>query len=57
MVDWFETLAARSELSAGAASELHHRGFIVLPGPELNQLSLAADGGRRDLVVVYAEVT
>jgi Phytanoyl-CoA dioxygenase (PhyH) len=33
MVDWFETLAAKSELSADAASELHHRGFIVLPGP------------------------
>jgi len=33
MVDWFETLAARTELSADAASELHHRGFIVLPGP------------------------
>jgi hypothetical protein len=33
MVDWFETLAARSVLSAEAASELHHRGFIVLPGP------------------------
>lgn len=33
MVDWFETLAARRELSADAASELHHRGFIVLPGP------------------------
>jgi hypothetical protein len=33
MVDWFETLAARSELSADAASELHDRGFIVLPGP------------------------
>jgi hypothetical protein len=33
MVDWFETLAARSELSADAASELHHRGYIVLPGP------------------------
>src|SRR5580765_1324300 len=32
MVDWFETLAARSELSAEAASELHQRGFIVLPG-------------------------
>jgi hypothetical protein len=33
MVDWFETLAARSELSADAASELDHRGFIILPGP------------------------
>ena len=33
MVDWFETLAARSELSAEAASELQTRGFIVLPGP------------------------
>src|SRR6188508_2336046 len=33
MVDWFEKLAARSKLSANAASELHHRGFIVLPGP------------------------
>jgi predicted nucleotide-binding protein (sugar kinase/HSP70/actin superfamily) len=32
MVDWFETLAARTELSADAASELHHRGFIVMPG-------------------------
>ena len=33
MVNWFETLAARSELSAEAASELHHQGFTVLPGP------------------------
>ena len=33
MVEWFETLAARSELSAEAVSQLHHRGFIVLPGP------------------------
>jgi hypothetical protein len=32
MVDWFEMLAARSELPADAASELQHRGFIVLPG-------------------------
>jgi hypothetical protein len=32
MVDWFETLAARSELPAEAASELQQRGFIVLPG-------------------------
>ena len=33
MLEWFGTLAARSELSADAASELHDRGFIVLPGP------------------------
>jgi hypothetical protein len=33
MVDWFETLAARSELSPEAASELHQRGFVVLSGP------------------------
>jgi hypothetical protein len=33
MVDWFEMLAARRELPADAASELQHRGFIVLPGP------------------------
>ncbi|MCM3879735.1 MAG: phytanoyl-CoA dioxygenase family protein [Vicinamibacterales bacterium] len=33
MADWFETLATRRELSADAASELYHRGFIVLPGP------------------------
>jgi hypothetical protein len=32
MVDWFEMLAARSELPADAASELQHRGFIVLRG-------------------------
>lgn len=33
MVDWFETLATRQELSADAASEFRHRGFVVLPGP------------------------
>src|SRR5438128_758938 len=33
MVDWFETLAASSALSDEAADELHHRGFVVLPGP------------------------
>lgn len=33
MVDWFDTLAARSALSAESASELQDRGFIVLPGP------------------------
>ena len=33
MVGYFETLAASHELPAGAAAELRHRGFIVLPGP------------------------
>ncbi len=33
MVDWFETFAAKSELPTDAASELHHKGFVVLPGP------------------------
>lgn len=33
MVDWFDTLATRGELSATSASELHDRGFTVLPGP------------------------
>ena len=33
MVDWFNALAAGSELSAHAASELQVRGFVVLPGP------------------------
>ena len=32
MVDWFKTLAARRDLPADAASELRHRGFVVLPG-------------------------
>src|SRR5262249_15443178 len=30
--DWFSTLAAGSELPMDAASELHERGFVVLPG-------------------------
>ena len=34
MLDWFSTLAARSELPADAASELEERGFIMIPGPE-----------------------
>jgi phytanoyl-CoA dioxygenase PhyH len=33
MVDWFKTLAAGSELPTDAVSELHERGFVVLPGP------------------------
>ena len=33
MRDWFDTLAASSELSADTADELHHQGFVVLPGP------------------------
>ena len=32
MSDWFDTLSASSELSVDAACELHHRGFVVLPG-------------------------
>ena len=34
MFDWFSALAAGSALPAGAASELHERGFVVIPGPE-----------------------
>ena len=33
MSDWFSALAAGSELSAGAATELNERGFVVIPGP------------------------
>jgi hypothetical protein len=33
MIDWFDSLAARIALPAAAASELHDRGFTVLPGP------------------------
>ena len=33
MDDWFETLEASRALPADAALELHHRGFIVVPGP------------------------
>jgi hypothetical protein len=32
MFDWFSALAAGSELPKDAASELHERGFVVLPG-------------------------
>ena len=32
MFDWFNTLAAGSELPMEAASELQERGFVVLPG-------------------------
>jgi len=31
--DWFNTLAAGSELSMDAASELQESGFVVIPGP------------------------
>ena len=34
MFDWFSTLAAGSEIPVGVASELHERGFVVIPGPE-----------------------
>ena len=33
MSDWFSTLAAGSELSIEATSELQERGFVVIPGP------------------------
>jgi len=33
MFDWFDTLAAGTQLSIAAAAELQERGFIVLPGP------------------------
>lgn len=33
MSDWYETLAGSRELPAGAACDLHDRGFVVLPGP------------------------
>lgn len=33
MLDWFDTLATRSELPAHAAFELDSRGFTILPGP------------------------
>src|SRR4051812_23330820 len=33
MSDWFSALAAGSELPMDAASKLHERGFVVLPGP------------------------
>ena len=32
-LDWFDTLAAGTELSMSAVSELQERGFVVLPGP------------------------
>ena len=34
MFDWFETLAAGSELPMDATSALRDRGFVVIPGPE-----------------------
>jgi len=47
MGDWFDTLAASSELSADTAHELHHQGFVVLPGPvpceRIGQLADAYD--------------
>jgi hypothetical protein len=33
MSDWFSTLVAGRELPIDAASQLHERGFVVLPGP------------------------
>jgi Phytanoyl-CoA dioxygenase (PhyH) len=33
MVDWFNALAAGSELPTDAASELEERGFVIIPGP------------------------
>ena len=33
MVDWFNTLAAGSELPTDAASELEERGFVIIRGP------------------------
>ena len=33
MSDWFDILAAGTELSMNAASELQERGFVVVPGP------------------------
>ena len=33
MFDWFGAFAAGSELPIDAASDLHERGFVVLPGP------------------------
>jgi phytanoyl-CoA dioxygenase PhyH len=33
MSDWFDTLSASSALPVDAAYELHHRGFVVVPGP------------------------
>ena len=33
MSDWFSMLAAGSELSMDATSELQERGFVVIPGP------------------------
>jgi hypothetical protein len=33
MSDWFDRLSASSELPVDAAYELHHRVFVVLPGP------------------------
>lgn len=33
MRNWFDVLAASSELPADAAYELDHQGFVVLPGP------------------------
>jgi len=46
MFDWFSALAAGSALPAGAASELHERGFVVSPGPmpdRIEQLAEAYD--------------
>lgn len=33
MSDWFDLFSESSALPADAAYELHHRGFVVLPGP------------------------
>jgi hypothetical protein len=33
MDDWYDALAAGTELSSAAARELHELGFVVLPGP------------------------
>jgi hypothetical protein len=47
MDDWFQALAARTELRPDAARELDERGFVVLPGPmpdaEMEQLARAYD--------------
>src|SRR5882672_4251815 len=43
--DWFDTIAGGSELSAGAATELRERGFVVLPclasSPRMDRLGEA----------------
>lgn len=47
MDDWYNQLAAGSELTPDDARELHERGFVVLPGPipadHLERLSVAYD--------------